>query len=166
MSESKTYAANLEKKLIDEFKEKFESKLGYTPIVLTRVSTEDVDNFPMMSLEELSEYFEPYLPVYFGKTLTLDCKVRKRELVELRNIFCAIARMMKFTTVSIGEFLGGRDHTTVLHNLGTFKNLIETSDAFREKYFTIVNRIKLNHESSTLGELNQTQRQPQPAVLP
>lgn len=165
MSETKNYAAKLERRLIDEFKEKFEEKLGYTPIVLTKVNADGVDNLPLMSLEQLADYFTPFLPELYGKKLTLQCKSRKREVVELRHIFCAIARMMRFTCVSVGEFLGGRDHTTVLHNVHVFNNLLETSELFREKYFLIVTHIKESHESSSLDLFNTLPYQSQSAVL-
>jgi hypothetical protein len=165
MSDTKTYATMLEKRLIDEFKLRFEEKLGYIPIVLTKVSTDGVDELPMMSLEQLASCFDPFLPEFYGKKLSLQSTSRKRELVELRNIFCAVARMMRFTCVSIGDYLGGRDHTTVLHNVGTFRNLIETSESFREKYFLILTHIKENHESSALDESNKEQRQSQLTIF-
>lgn len=162
---SKTYAMNLEKKLIDEFKSKFQEKMGYVPTVITKVSADGMDNVPMMSLDDLSSYFDPFLPVLYNKKLTLKCRSRKRELVELRNIFCAIARMMRFTCTSIGDYLGNRDHTTVLHNVVTFKNLIETSEVFREKYLLILNHIKQNYESSALDEFDQEQCESQLSLL-
>lgn len=165
MTETRNYAVKLERKLIQEFIEKFEDKLGYAPIVLTKVSNQEGNDLPIMSLDQLAGYFEPFLPVVYGNTVSLKSISRKRELVELRNIFCAIARMMRFTCVSIGEFLGGRDHTTVLHNVGTFNNLIETSESFREKYFLILTHIKESHESSAMVESDQTQRQPQLALF-
>ena len=165
MTETKEYAAKLERRLIQEFVQKFEEKLGYAPIVLTKVSNQDGNELPIMSLDQLADYFQPFLPALYGNTLSLKSISRKRELVELRNIFCAIARMMRFTCVSIGEFLGGRDHTTVLHNVGTFNNLIETSESFREKYFLILTHIKESHESSAMDEPDQAQRQPQLALF-
>jgi chromosomal replication initiator protein len=166
MTDTRNYAAKLERRLIKEFKEKFEDKLGYSPVVLTKVSSVGNSEIPMISLDELSSYFDPYLPELFGSPLSLKSSSRKRELVELRNIFCAIARMMRFTCVSIGEFLGGRDHTTVLHNVGTFNNLIETSESFREKYFQILTHIKESYESSAMDEFDQTQCQSQLALFP
>lgn len=165
MCESKNYAATLERRLIDEFRQKFEEKLGYKPIVLTRINADGIENVPLMSLDQLEESFEPFLPLAFGKKLALGVKSRKRELVELRMIFCAIARMMRFTHVSIGIHLGGRDHTTVLHNVTTFANLIETNEGFREKYFVILNHIKETNESSIVDQLNQAQRESKLAVL-
>jgi hypothetical protein len=166
MCETKNYAALLEKKLIDEFRQRFEEKIGYKPIVLTRITADGSINIPLMSLDQLESYFEPYLPNTYNRPVTISTKSRKRELVELRMIFCAIARMMKFTHSSIGLHLGNRNHTTIIHNIATFANLIETHEAFRQKYFLILNHIKDSNESSTMDQFDQTQRQPQLAVLP
>lgn len=166
MCDIKNYAANLERRLIDEFKQKFEEKIGYKPIVLTKINADGIDDLPLMNLDQLESYFEPFLPVVMGKKLLLTSKCRKRELVELRMVFCTIARMMRFTHTSIGYHLGKRDHTTILHNLATFSNLVETHDGFREKYLMILNHIKDTNESPTVDQPDQTQRQPQPAVLP
>lgn len=153
MTKPVAYAAHLEKKLIDEFKEKFYEKVGYQPIVLTKLLV-DENSIPLMSLEQLGEYFEPFLPNLFGKQLSLSSKVRKREIVELRMIFCHLARNMKYTCTSIGQFIGPRDHTTVLHNINTFKNLIETSEPFREKYEKILTHIKHSHESPIMDKFD------------
>jgi len=166
MTETYNYAVKLERRLIEEFKQKFEEKLGYVPIVVTKISSHGGTDLPIMSLDQLSRYFEQFLPVAFGDPISLKSHSRKRELVELRNIFCAIARMMRFTCVSIGDYLGGRDHTTVLHNVSTFNNLVETSESFRERYYQILNHIKKSYESSALVEFDQTQCEPQLALFP
>lgn len=165
MTESRTYASHLEKKLIDEFKEKFLAKIGYEPIILTRIETNEY-SIPIMSLETLEEYFTPYLPTQYGKKLSLFSKSRKRELVELRMMFCYIARSMRYKLSAVGEFMGGRDHTTVMHNVVTFQNLMETNELFRFRFLDILSHIKEKHEPPTLDKYNQVQPQPEPAVLP
>jgi hypothetical protein len=164
MTESRIYSIQLEKKLIDEFKEKFIDKIGYEPTVITKVENNEY-YIPMMSLEQLAGYFEPFLPTLYEKKLTLDSKSRKRELVELRMMFCYIARTMNYKLTTIGDFIGGRDHTTIIHNVTTFLNLIETSELFRFQFLEILNYIKENHESPTLDKFNQTQREPELALL-
>lgn len=167
MTETRRYANQLEKKLIGEFKQKFQEKIGYTPIVLTTVNNEIAEGLPLLSLDELQECFTPFLPKRHGKVLKLGSKARYRELVELRNIYCAIARMMRYTLTHVGESLGGRDHTTVLHNVETFKNLVVIDEAFKQKYIQILNHIKeQGYEPSVVDEPDQVQHQPQPAVLP
>lgn len=167
MTETRRYANQLEKRLIGEFKQKFQEKIGYVPIVLTKVATNDEDWVPMMSLEELREYFTPFLPHRNGRVLKLTSKDRYRELVELRNIYCAIARMMRYTLSAIGQSLGGRDHTTVLHNVESFKNLVVIDESFKAKYIQILNHVKeQGYEPSVVDQPDQAQYQPQSAVLP
>lgn len=165
MTASRMYAAHMERKLIEEFKQKFHDKLGYEPIVLTKVESNEF-SIPLMTLDQLKEYFDPFLPVLYGRKLELFDKSRKRELVELRMMFCYIARTLKYTLNTVGEFTGGRDHTTVIHNVGAFRNLIETNESFREKFVSILNHIKENHESPALDQLDQIQFEPEPALLP
>ena len=164
---SENYAARLENKLVTEFKEKFFEKLGYEPIVITKMNTEgNRDLLPRLSLEELESCFEPFLPERFGSPLRLGAKCRKRELVELRNIFCALARMMRFTFTDIGKYLGDRDHTTVIHNVKTFNALVSHDEMFQEKYKRILTHIKYLYEPSDMEQLDQALFEPEPALLP
>jgi|688.fasta_scaffold00218_48 hypothetical protein len=164
--DSKNYAIQLEKKLIEQFKETFYEKIGYYPTVLTRVQTDLEQYIPMMSLETLQGFFEPFLPTRYQKRLRLQSKDRYRELVELRNIYCFLARQLSYSLVNIGQSLGNRDHTTVIHSITCFKNLLETDEGFRQKYLTILNYIKQHYESPTMDSLDQVQCEPEPAVLP
>lgn len=164
MIESITYANNLERKLITEFKDKFRQKIGYDPIVLTKITVDEY-GIPMMGLAQLESYFEPFLPTYMGKKMQLTSKSRKRNLVELRMMFFYIARNMKYTFQESGEYLGGRDHTTVIHNVNMFRNLMEISDSFRETYISILTYIKKQHESSDMDFFDQVQAQSEPALL-
>lgn len=164
--DSKCYAIQLEKKLIDQFKETFFQKLGYYPTVITKVQTDLEQYIPMMSLDTLQGYFEPFLPTRHGRRLKLTSKDRYRELVELRNIYCFLARQLNYSLVIIGQSLGNRDHTTVIHSLTCFKNLLETEEGFRQKYFKILNYIKDHYESPTMDSFDQVQCESQPIVLP
>ena len=66
--------------------------------------------------------------------------------------------MMKYSTTYIGEYLGHRDHTTVLHNTNTFNDLIETCSQFREKYLQIVKLIKQKYnDAPTMDDFDQEQ---------
>lgn len=166
MNETAIYASNLEKKLIDEFKQKFKEKLGYQPLVLTRVVIDNDFSIPLMSLDQLKQCFDPFFVEEYGQRIDLFSKSRKREVVELRMIFCFIARQMKYTCTTVGRFIGNRDHTTVLHNVATFRNLIETNEVFREKYTQILNHIKQNYESPIMDQPDEIQSESQPAVFP
>lgn len=155
MNGKTVYASNLEKKLIDEFKERFREKLGYQPVVLTRVVVDNEYHIPIMDLGQLSAFFEPFLARHNNRKIHLFAKNRKREVVELRMMFCYIARQMMYTYASIGEYMRNRDHTTVLHNVATFKNLMETNEDFKERYTRIITHIKQQYESPTLDQPDQ-----------
>lgn len=152
------YASKLERKLVEEFKEKFLTKLGYEPIVITKPATKTDTSVPRVSLEELEEVFEPHLPIKRGKKISIRDNARYRELVELRQIFCILAREMKYTLVSIGQYLGRRDHTTIIHNLNMFKNLIEVDENVKKKYLLIIHDLKKKYdEPSVMDYINKTQ---------
>ena len=167
---SNEYAAKLERKLIEEFRIEFFDKLGYYPVVLSKYEQEILGE-KYMSLEKLSSYFEPFLPTKYDKKITLVSKWRYRELVELRCMFCFLAKEMKYSLSTIGEFLSKRDHTTVIHNIRVFNNLMDTSDPFRDKFRTILNYIKQQqsqnptpHESSIMESLPDLQHYTEPGV--
>lgn len=162
---SKAYALHMEKKLIDDFKEVFYNKVGYYPTIITKVKTDSGEFIPRMSLEMLADYFTPFLPTRGGFVLNLKSKSRFRPLVELRNIFCLLSRLMGYNLTQIGEFLGNRDHTTVIHNISSCKNLLETNDPFREKYLQIITHIKQNHESPIMDYVDQIQCESESALL-
>lgn len=164
--DSKMYALQLEKKLIEQFRQTFYDKLGYYPMVVTDVQVDSNYRLPLMDLQDLQELFEPFLPYRYDRKLNLKSKSRYRELVELRNIYCFLARTMGYSLSTVGESLGNRDHTTVIHNVACFKNLMETDDSFRQKYITILTYIKQQYEPSIVEEFDQVQCEPEPAVLP
>lgn len=138
---TKEYIEKTEKELIEKFLENFYKKMGYYPTIITKKDLEE-KLLNLLSLEELEKYFDPYLPNVYGKILKLSTKARYREIVELRQMFCFIARSMGFSLKTIGQFLGNRDHTTVIHNIRTFHNIIETDDIYKEKYNRISKKIK------------------------
>jgi hypothetical protein len=164
--ETSSYEARLETKLITEFKDLFYEKLGYYPIVLAKNRVQENGTIPVMSLEGLKKMFDPFLPFKFDGAIPLDSKIRERDIVELRIIYCFLARAMKYNLKAIGRILGNRDHTTVIYNVTMFNNLIETNENFREKYFTILNYIKTQHEPPTMDHPDQVQYQSQSDLLP
>lgn len=164
--ESKAYALQLEKKLIDQFKETFFEKLGYYPTVMTEAQVDADISIPYMHLSVLKRCFEPFLPEPYGYRLELDSRSRCRELVELRCIYCYLGRQMRYSLKTIGTSLANRDHTTVINSLTNFTNLMDTDDAFRQKFSRIVSYIKQTYESSVMAKLDQVQLEPQPAVFP
>jgi hypothetical protein len=146
----------LEEQLINEFIQNFYEKIGYHPLVILQNGKSN-DGSITLSLNELESYFTSLLPIQFNERVPLSNKNRMRPIVELRSIFTFIARSMGYTYKDIGIYLGGRDHTTTIHSATVFKNLYETDDTFRNKYFTIINNIKNNYEPSTVDDTDKTQ---------
>lgn len=167
------YEAKIEKKLVEEFKNVYYQKMGFYPIVRTRYDT-SIDGIGYMSLDQLEKYFTPFLPERYGQVLTLGSKHRYREIVEMRFIFCFLAKQMKYSLNTIGIHIGQRDHTTVMHALNTFGDLIQTSEGFRDKYSAILKHIAkeqelLNsqlYEPSIMEPLQDVQPESEPALLP
>lgn len=129
-------------KMIQEFKEKFNEKFGYLPIV---IATKKEESAYIMSLEELETYFQPFLPKRFGKVLSIQHRGRYRELVDLRFIFAYLARSMGYQLVTIGEY-AKKHHSSIIHHIDSFKNMMETSDSFRLLYKKVFNHIKEKHK--------------------
>lgn len=163
--ETTVYANKLEKKLITEFKDLFYEKMGFYPIVVTTSKIQGDTSIPVMSLQSLKKMFDPFLPKKFDQIIPLESKLRERDIVELRSIFCHMARSMKYNLTAIGELLGNRDHTTIIHNVNAFSDLVETNESFRLKYFTILKYIREQHESPIMDNINQVQRKSQPDLL-
>ena len=69
-------------------------------------------------------------------------KSKKKELVQPRQI-CAflMCEIMNIPLVSIGEALGGRDHTTVIHSREKISNLIKVNDRIAKEVEDIRNMI-------------------------
>lgn len=157
MSE-KEKQASIEKQLITNFLDHFYMKMGYYPTVFGKYYKQS-STIKVLELSQLKACFDPFLPKLNGKKLTLHSKQRVRRLTELRFIYAHIAKKMGYTLNLIGHHMGGRDHTTVLHGLRTFRNLYETDEAFRSKYQTILNHIKNKYESSFMDQFNQMEHE-------
>lgn len=70
-------------------------------------------------------------------------KKRYREFVTGRMIIIDLLlnqQSFVYTLKFIGSMLGNRDHTTIIHNRETIKDLIETDEAMR----TLVKNVHLN----------------------
>lgn len=68
---------------------------------------------------------------------------RKRELVIPRQMFCYIARfnIPNITFSQIGNFLGNRDHSTVIHSVNQAENFMSYDKQFQTDYRRLVDFI-------------------------
>jgi chromosomal replication initiator protein len=67
---------------------------------------------------------------------------RKKEFVKPRQIAMFIARKeLDSSFPTIGEFFGGRDHTTVMHAVEKVENLIAESEIFKQELDLIMDKL-------------------------
>jgi hypothetical protein len=145
-----------ERKLVEDFIDEFYEKVGYRPVVITKVSANS--EVEVMPLSELKELFTPFLPSLYGKKLSLDHKSRTIEIVELRHMYSHLARNMGYKLTAIAHSLGKLDHTTVIHGLRTFTNLMDTDEKYKLKFYKILNHIKnIKNGSSVMADSNKVQ---------
>ena len=58
---------------------------------------------------------------------------RKKEIVNARFIFCSIMKdHYNYSLVYIGELIGGRDHTSVIHAINQHRSRVKNEDAYRD----------------------------------
>lgn len=121
---------------------------------------------PSMSLEALEEMITPFLPLVFNKPTRLNSRDRYRPLVEIRIIYVYLAQQMNHYLPEVAQFLK-KDRTVMLYYIKQFRNLMETSPAFRKKYQEITDHIQTHHpyEPSIVEHANQAQYYAQPGVF-
>jgi chromosomal replication initiator protein len=69
-------------------------------------------------------------------------KNNKREASEARHVYCAVMKNeFRYTFKFIGDILNGRDHTTVIHSINTFKDRSKFEEGYKENYEKIVKQI-------------------------
>lgn len=148
----------IEKELKDEFLQRFYDTVGYFPIVITRSAQEEGK---AISLADLEKCILKHLKVkkINNENLKLSSSSRIRPLSELRFIFFYLAKRFGYTLQTIGNYAGGRDHTTVIHGIQTFNNLYQVDEDFRNKANTIISEINyyIPNESSTMEDTNQVE---------
>jgi hypothetical protein len=164
-----TYLLKMERKLVDNFQMEFYEKMGYFPYVITKSKDEYKDIRPLITLEDLEKRMARYIPHILGQPLKLKVKIRKKEIVELRQFFTVIARKMGYTYKSISDYLGYADHTTAIHSFYTFRDLYETSEDYRSRFdminFNISIDPNIEYDASTMDLPYQTQGESEPPVL-
>jgi chromosomal replication initiator protein len=73
---------------------------------------------------------------------------RKRECVESRHLIAyIIKRKTRFSLSKIGEMVGGKDHTTIIHSIRTFEDLFGTDSVFRERCENVFAKVGIDPKS-------------------
>ena len=72
---------------------------------------------------------------YYGvEPASIHTRSRKREVVLVRQVAMYLAKKyLDLSTSKIGQYIGKRDHATVLHACKTIANLAETDKQFRNE---------------------------------
>lgn len=103
-------------------------------------------NFIKHSNKEISiEYIQKLVCEYFEIPVdAVKSKSRKREIVQARQISMYLAKShTKASLKSIGQFFGGRDHSTVIYACQTVDDLIDTDKKFKSWVQDIQKKLKM-----------------------
>lgn len=106
-----------------------------------------VKNFVKNISREISiDYIQKTVCEHF--TIPVDllkAKTRKREVVQARQLSMFLAKHhTKNSLKSIGQFFGGRDHSTVIHSCQAIQNLMDTDKKFKKSVEDIEKKIKMS----------------------
>lgn len=117
------------------------TKQKVTLEVAQRVLLNDIPALGSRSLEPL--YVVRTIAKVYGCSVEDLCsKIRTKELVQARH--SAMYLLKKYTHYSlrdIGAFLGGRDHSTVMHGIERVEHALLTSTAFRQRMCALEQRL-------------------------
>jgi len=71
-------------------------------------------------------------------------KSRDRRFIDSRAALCYILySYLNWTLVEIGKLLGGRDHTTVMHNRECFRRLYYSDEAYKERADRVLRKLAI-----------------------
>ena len=72
---------------------------------------------------------------------------RKKEIVNARFIFCSIMKdHYNYSLVYIGELIGGRDHTSIIHAINQHRSRVKNEDTYRDLTSNIYQKISLKNK--------------------
>ena len=109
------------------------------------INNADVDiNLARRIIGDLSSYEKKSISIddiiktvsdYYGVEVSaINTRSRKREVVLVRQVSMFLAKKyLDMSTSKIGQFIGKRDHATVLHACKTVTNLADTDKQFRNE---------------------------------
>lgn len=78
---------------------------------------------------------------FFG-VWCLKSRSRKREICVPRQIWQTIMVLKKFSLKQVGEYCGGRDHSSVINSRQIIQDLCDTDRKFSESYESILKEAK------------------------
>ena len=99
-----------------------------------------IDNHPLT----IDDILEKVCRHYGVKPHQVSGKSRKRDYVQVRQISMYLAqKYTKMPASRIGQLIGGRDHSTVIHSCNTVEKRMKVDKAFSAEISSIENSFKL-----------------------
>ena len=99
-----------------------------------------VDNHPLT----IDDILEKVCHHYGVKQQQVFSKSRKRDFVQVRQVSMYLAqKYTKMPAGRIGQLIGGRDHSTVIHSCNTVEKRLKVDKAFSNELMSIENSFKL-----------------------
>ena len=99
-----------------------------------------VDNHPLT----IDDILEKVCHHYQVSQQNIFSKSRKRSLVQVRQVSMYLAqKYTKMPASRIGQLIGNRDHSTVIHSCNAIEQRIKTDKAFSDEISSIENSFKL-----------------------
>ncbi len=99
-----------------------------------------VDNHPLT----IDDILEKVCSHYGVSQQSVFSKSRKRDFVQVRQVSMYLAqKYTKMPASRIGQLIGGRDHSTVLHSCSTIEQRIKVDKAFAEELNNIEHSFRL-----------------------
>jgi chromosomal replication initiation ATPase DnaA len=92
-------------------------------------------------------YFERIMEIvsiYYNETKEdIRGTKRPRNLVDARHMFCYLSKQNTSSTLKeIGAYIGGKDHSTVLHAIDKITDLLQNNKLMQRDYNKIIQLIK------------------------
>jgi len=106
-----------------------------------------VKNFVKNISREVSiDFIQKTVCDFFGvEEQKLKEKTRKRQIVQARQLSMYLAKnLTKNSLKTIGNYFGGRDHSTVIHSCQAIQNLMDTDGKFKDNVEEIQKKIQLS----------------------
>lgn len=76
------------------------------------------------------------------KSSQILSRIREREIVNGRFMYCAILyTSFGYTLERIGKIMGGRDHSTIIHSIETYKNRYRNEETFKSTVDNIYQKL-------------------------
>ncbi|MEL6539485.1 MAG: chromosomal replication initiator protein DnaA [Bacteroidota bacterium] len=103
-----------------------------------------------IAVEVNLDYIQKAVASHYHVSLEqLKSKSRKRELVTARQVGMYLAkRHTNHSLKSIGQYFGGRDHSTVIYALQTVNDLLDIDQPFRSSFEDLQQKIKFSRNHS------------------